>query len=189
MGRGTMKAAVLDGTEVVNGLAVDTDLRWALIASLAAKGAVDEAVIAAEMERDPTDQGRRRGASARAALPRPEGKAAAWEAVLGDARMPLATKRAVVGGFGQYGQEEILGAFGPRYLEALPLIWNGRTPEESLLLTEALYPSTVVSEETLAVADQALARDDVPEPGKRLILEARDSTRRALRARAVDASA
>jgi aminopeptidase N len=177
---------ILDGDEAVEGLAVDTDLRWYLVAVLAAKGTVGDDVIAAEVERDPTDQGRRRGASARAAQPDPAAKEAAWTAVLHDNRLPLATKRAVVGGFSQYGQDELLRTFAGRFPEALPTIWNGRAPEESLLLTEALYPSVLVEQATLDIADAALARDDVPEPGRRLIIEARDGTVRALRARAAD---
>jgi aminopeptidase N len=178
--------AILDGAETVKGLAVDTDLRWYLVASLAARGAVGEDLIAAEVQRDPTDQGRRRGSSARAARPDRAAKEQAWEAVLHDARMPLATKRAVVGGFTQYGQEELLRPFAQRYVEALPTIWNGRTPEESLLLTEALYPTVLVEEATLDLADTAASLPAVPEPGRRLIVEARDSTQRALRARAAD---
>src|SRR5438309_3298490 len=59
--------ALLDGSVVVPGLAVDTELRWHLVDALAAEGAADEALIAAEVERDPTDIGRRRAATARAA--------------------------------------------------------------------------------------------------------------------------
>ncbi|NEA06139.1 aminopeptidase N, partial [Streptomyces sp. SID10116] len=43
---------LLDGSETVDGLAVDTELRWAFVARLAATGRLDEAGIAAELERD-----------------------------------------------------------------------------------------------------------------------------------------
>ena len=177
---------LLSGDTKVKGLAVDTDLRWHLVTSLAARGWADEALIDEEIERDPTDQGRRRGAAARAARPDAAAKVEAFEAVLRDTGMPLAMKRALVGGFAQYGQEDLLRPFAQRYVEALPAIWNGRSAEESLLLTEALYPSVLVEEETIKLADAALGAPGVPEPGQRLIVEARDSTRRALRARAVD---
>ena len=177
---------ILDGEEVVEGLAVDTDLRWYLVAVLAGKDAIGEDVIAAEVERDPTDQGRRRGGAARSARPDAAAKETAWDAVLHDDRMPLATKRAVVGGFAQYGQADVLRPFAEQYADVLPTIWNGRTPEESLLLTEALYPSVLVDPATLEIADRALARTDLPEPGRRLVIEGRDSTVRALRARAAD---
>src|SRR5207244_9104941 len=44
---------LLDGTVSIEGLTVDTDLRWHIVRSLAAAGAVDDDVIAAELERDP----------------------------------------------------------------------------------------------------------------------------------------
>ncbi len=178
--------ALLDGTAEVKGLAVDTDLRWHLLTSLAAVGAADEAAIAAEVERDPTDQGQRRGATARAARPDHQAKASAWQSAVDDAAMPLAMRRALVAGFAQYGQEEVLRPYAQRYLEHLPRMWQSRNAEESLLLTAGLYPATLVEAATLDIADGALAAEGVPEPGKRLILEARDATRRALRTRNAD---
>ena len=177
---------LLSGDLEVKGLAVDTDLRWHLLTCLAALGAADEALIAAEVERDPTDQGRRRGEAARASQPDPDVKEAAWNAVLDQPEMPLATKRALIGGFNRYGQEELLRPYVDRYLDALPRIWDGRNAEESLLLTEGLYPFTLVDDATMAMADAALELETIPEPGKRLVAEARDGTRRALRARTAD---
>ena len=177
---------LLSGDVEVKGLAVDTDFRWHLVTTLAARGQADVALIEAEVERDPTDQGRRRGAAARAARPDPAAKAEAYDAVITDETMPLAMKRALVGGFSQYGQDDVLRPFAQRYLEVLPEIWNGRNAEESLLLTEGLYPSVLVDEDTVRIADAALELPGVPEPGLRLIVEARDATRRALRARAAD---
>jgi aminopeptidase N len=177
---------VLDGETKVKGLAVDTDLRWHLLMALAARGAADEAMIAAEEERDPTDQGHRRAAAAGAARPDAAAKEAVWDAVLTGARTPLAMKRSLCDGFGQYGQDDVLRPYGPRYLEALPQIWGDRGAEESLLLTAALFPMTLIEEDTLRIADAALELPEVPEPGKRVILEARDATQRALRARAAD---
>jgi len=46
---------------VLEGLAVDTDLRWSLIQRLAATGEVDLDVIETELARDDTATGRRQG--------------------------------------------------------------------------------------------------------------------------------
>ena len=177
---------LLSGDVELKGLTVDTDLRWHLLTCLAAVGAADDAMIDGEMERDPTDQGRRRGEAARAARPDAAAKEAAWDAVLHDAEMPLAMKRALIGGFSRYGQETLLRPYAQRYLEALPRIWDGRNAEESLLLTEGLYPMTVIEEATVEVATAALELPTIPAPGQRLVIEALDGTRRALRARAAD---
>ncbi|MGC5413184.1 ERAP1-like C-terminal domain-containing protein, partial [Streptomyces sp. DT225] len=61
--------SLLDGTEAVEGLAVDTELRWAFVQRLAATGLIDEEEIDAEYERDRTAAGARHAASARAARP------------------------------------------------------------------------------------------------------------------------
>jgi aminopeptidase N len=177
---------LLDGDADVKGLAVDTDLRWHLLFCLASAGRADDAMIDAEISRDPTDQGRRRGAGARAARPTEAAKAAAWDSLLTDAAMPLAMKRALLNGFNRYGQDALLRPYAQRYPEALPTIWDGRNAEESLLLTEGLFPSAVIEDGTLQIAAAALALDSVPEPGKRLIVEAEDAAQRALRARTAD---
>ncbi|MDQ3974001.1 MAG: ERAP1-like C-terminal domain-containing protein, partial [Actinomycetota bacterium] len=154
--------------------------------ALAAAGATDEDLIDAELARDPTDIGARRAAAARAARPVPEAKAQAWSTLLDDRGQPLATMRAVVSGFYQPGQEALLAGYVDRYVEALAPTWSERDPEEALLLTQGLYPSTLVDPGTVAAADRALAVTEVPAHGRRLIVEARDQTLRALRARSAD---
>ncbi|KOG88087.1 aminopeptidase N, partial [Streptomyces varsoviensis] len=62
-------AGVLAGTETIEGLTVDADLRWALLGRLAATGRADEQAIAAELERDRTSAGELHAATARAARP------------------------------------------------------------------------------------------------------------------------
>ena len=71
------RALLDDGPiEGVDGLAVDTELRWALVRSLATAGVDDApALIAAEEERDATDAGARHAAAARAAQPHEAPKA------------------------------------------------------------------------------------------------------------------
>jgi aminopeptidase N len=176
---------VLDGNEQLEGLAVDVDLRWHLVGCLATAGRADDALIDAELERDPTDMGRRRAEAARVSQPTPEAKQRAWQLLIDDRDVPLATMRSIVGGMQKAGQEGLLAEYVDRYVDALPDIWGERSPEEALLLTEGLYPDTVVDERVVAAADRALALD-LPGPAKRLLAEGRDRTQRALRARAAD---
>src|SRR5260370_33205252 len=86
-------AGLLDGRTRPDGLAVDFAVRWAAVTALATVGAAGPEVIADELERGPTDMGRRAAAAARAARPVPEAKAAAWEAVT-NRRGSRATTRA-----------------------------------------------------------------------------------------------
>lgn len=177
---------LLHGSTEVPGVEVDTDLRWQLVVRLAADGAIDEETIAAELERDPTDMGLRQAAAARAARPGAGSKEHAWQALLHDHELPLATKRAMCSGFWRHGQDGVLAQFAERYPEVLATVWDGRVQEESLGLTRGLYPSTVITDRVVAVADTVLADDDVPDPARRVVSEERDHTQRALRARAAD---
>ena len=179
---------LLDGSHQVEGLAVDTDLRWYLLAVLAAAGEAADDDIAAELRRDPTDMGTRRAASARAAMPLAQAKAQAWAALTERPSPPLATMRALIAGFWQRGQLELLRPYVQRYLDALPGAWSGRDAEEALLVTDGLYPDVFVEQATVDVADAALASPTLPPPGRRLVTEARDATQRALRAQRTDAA-
>jgi aminopeptidase N len=68
-----MVRRLLDGSATFEGLSVDTELRWHFVSSLASAGVSDaEDLVRAEMERDPTDQGRRHAAAALASRPSEE---------------------------------------------------------------------------------------------------------------------
>ena len=181
--------ALLDGQPVagVEGLAVDTELRWALVRSLATAG-VDDApgLIAAEAERDATDAGARHAAAARAAQPHPAPKAGAWSALV-DGDLPLATMRAVMGGFRQPDQESVLQAWTAPYFDALLPVWERQGPEVGMSFTDLLYP---VGDGAVTMTDAYLAgTPNVPAPIRRLLLEGRDQALRTARARACDAPA
>ena len=55
----------------IEGLDIDTDLRWMLLIGLAKAGAADDARIDEELERDPTISGQEYAAAARASRPTP----------------------------------------------------------------------------------------------------------------------
>jgi len=181
--------AILGGEKAMEGLAVDTDLRWHIVGSLAAAGGADGALIAAEQERDPTDEGAREAATARAARPTPEAKAEAWEALTGVEKPRLAPARAILAGFQQPEQEGVLAPYAERYFEALDDAWERFDLSLALSFARGAYPSAIVSQETLALTDEALAREAMPGPIRRVLLEGGDDLRRALRARATDAAA
>jgi aminopeptidase N len=180
---------LLDGSLVVDGLVVDTDLRWHIVMTLASFGASED-LIEAELQRDPTDIGIRRAWEARASRPDADAKAAAWSAALNEGDgpdLPLVTKRAILGGFWQPDQEALLVDYAERrWVEALDRLWAERSVDEALELTNAIYPSIFVAREVVDAADRALAKDSLPPPGRRSVTEGRDDTLRALKARAAD---
>ena len=76
--------AMLDGTESVPGIELDTDMRWLILGQLSEEGHADVALIQAAMAADPSDIGRRRGTACLAARPTAAAKEEAWKRV-GDA--------------------------------------------------------------------------------------------------------
>jgi aminopeptidase N len=179
--RGLLEGRPIDGVEA---LAVDTELRWVLVRSLASAGVDDApALIAAESQRDATDAGARHAAAARAAQPHRQPKAEAWSALV-DGDLPLAMMRAMMGGFRQPDQESLLQAWTEPYFDALLPVWERRGPDVGMSFTEMLYP---VGDGAVTMTDAYLARvSPVPAPIKRLLLEGRDQALRAARARACD---
>ncbi|MFJ9814652.1 aminopeptidase N [Streptomyces sp. NPDC101151] len=181
--------ALLDGSQTIEGLVVDTELRWAFVQRLAAVGRFDEAEIAGEYERDRTAAGERHAATARAARPTPEAKAEAWASVIESDKLPNAVQEAVIGGFVQTDQRELLAPYTDKYFEVLKEVWDSRSHEIAQQIAIGLFPGIQVSEETLTRTDTWLA---AAEPGaalRRLVSESRSGVERALRAQAVDAAA
>ncbi|MFI1253519.1 aminopeptidase N [Streptomyces netropsis] len=180
---------LLEGTEVIEGLAVDTELRWALLERLAATGRADEKAIAAELERDKTSAGERHAASARAARPTAEAKAEAWGAVVESDKLPNAVQEAVIGGFVQTDQLELLAPYSEKYFAVVKDIWESRSHEIAQQIAVGLYPSLLVSQETLDATDAWLASAAPNAALRRLVTESRAGVERALKARAADAAA
>jgi aminopeptidase N len=183
-------SGLLSGTESIEGLEVDTDLRWVLLTRLAATGRAPEGQIAAEEERDATAAGKRHGASARAAMPTVEAKAAAWASMVDSDELPNETLMAVVLGFRQPDQRELLAPYADRFLAKVTDLWASRTPHMAQLLVNGLYPALIVEQRIVEAVDAVLARDEtkVPAPLRRLLLEQRDGTLRTLRGQALDAA-
>ncbi|GLW45600.1 aminopeptidase N [Streptomyces sp. NBRC 14336] len=180
---------LLDGTQSIEGLAVDTELRWAFVERLAAVGRFDEAEIAGEYERDRTAAGERHAATARAARPTPEAKAEAWASVIESDKLPNAVQEAVIGGFVQTDQRDLLAPYTEKFFEVLQDIWDARSHEIAQQIAVGLYPTIQVSEETLARTDRWLEEAAPNAALRRLVSESRSGVERALKAQAADATA
>ncbi|MEV1050897.1 aminopeptidase N [Streptomyces sp. NPDC049887] len=181
--------ALLEGRDSIEGLAVDTELRWAFLERLAATGVYDEEEIAAELERDRTAAGERHAATARAARPTPEAKAEAWESVVESGTLPNAVQEAVIGGFVQTDQRELLAPYTEKYFAAVKGVWESRSHEVAQQIAVGLYPALQVSAETLDATDAWLDSAAPSAALRRLVLESRAGVERALKARAADAAA
>jgi aminopeptidase N len=179
---------LLDGSTALDGLAVDDDLRWAIIQGLSAVGAVGPAEIDAELQRDPSATGLRQAARARALQPTPEAKAEAWRLAVDDDSLPNAMREAVIAGFAHPTQGELVAPYVDRYFADISGVWERRTSELAQSVVIGLFPTwaSTINDATLAAADALLGRNDIPPALRRLVGEGRADIQRAITARAAD---
>ncbi|MGO9082126.1 MAG: aminopeptidase N [Streptosporangiaceae bacterium] len=178
-------ASLLDGRAEMPGLSVDAELRWSLLRRLAATGQAGDAQVDAELERDPTDAGRRHAVACRAAMPDAAQKAAAWELLTGGTELSSEFIIEVTQAFAQPEQADLLAPYTQRYFDALPGLWAARADMPRILLGQMLFPYWAASPQLLAQIDAFLGRGDLDPGLRRLIVERRDIVDRALRSRAL----
>jgi aminopeptidase N len=178
---------LLDGTTGLKGLVIDFQVRWSAVIALAAIGVPDEGLIARELERDPTDDGRRQAAAALAARPLMAAKQQAWDVVMHDSVTNLRTRRAMSEGFHQVDQQDLLSAFVQPFFDSLLPLWESHNAEEATLIALLMYPRAVITQQVADATEAALAQD-LPAPLRRTLLESQDAIKRALRAQAFDSA-
>ena len=187
-------AAWLDGSEALDGLVVDQDLRWELLIGLVAAGRAGEAEIAAEEGRDLTTTGRERAAQARACVPTAEAKAAAWRRLVEDASMPNETQVKMLRGFRSVERNpELLAPFVQEYVRQADAIWDTRTFHMADNLLTALWSPATVGLEGVdpigALEGWLASHREAPAAFRRIISENLDNTRRVAGAQACEAAA
>jgi aminopeptidase N len=181
-------AGLLDGSRALEGLVIDTDLRWQLLYRLVSRGVAGPAEIDAELARDATDAGARHAATCRAAIPDPAAKEEAW-AQITSGGLSNATFRATLDGFAGPDSEELLAPYAQRYFDVVADIWRAWSPDMAQYFTQNAYPSWNITAEAIAATDGYIERTDPPAALRRLLTEGRDEVARALRCRHRDAQA
>jgi aminopeptidase N len=179
-------ADLLGGNLVIDGLVIDTEMRWALQTGLIAGGRHDEAAIEAELARDDTATGRVHAATARAAIPTAQAKAAAWQSVVEDGGLPNTVQAAVISGFGKVHDRTLIAPFVQPYFDSLTRLWAERTSEMASQIAVGLYPASQPAEVVLAATDAWLATTNAEPALVRMVVEGRDAVARAQRAQARD---
>ncbi|MBP2435717.1 aminopeptidase N [Microbacterium amylolyticum] len=182
--------ALRDGTLVIEGLDIDTDLSWQLLVSLAAGDAVSPAEIDAALAADNTAKGAEFAAQARAALPGVDAKQAAWASLIDSDALPNTVVRATAAGFTHPATRADLEPFVSRYFDMVIPVWEGRSFQIASYLIELLYPAELggaaLRDTTRAwLAENATA----PAALRRIVAENLAGVERALTAQARDADA
>ncbi|WP_018156446.1 aminopeptidase N [Demetria terragena] len=179
----------LEESDPLPGLAVDTEMRWTLLTSLAAAGVVGAEQITAERDRDSTSTGTERAARALAAIPTAAAKEDAWHRLVEDTTTPNATRRAVGIGWSRVHDRSLLQPYIERYHAALGQVWHDLTSSIASDVTLLAYPTAAVSDALVAASQQWLdSHPDAPAGARRGLAENRDGIKRALRAQAFDAT-
>ncbi|KOU11968.1 aminopeptidase N, partial [Streptomyces sp. NRRL F-2295] len=173
----------LDEGTVHGGPELDPELRWRILTRLAALGATDETAIAAALEADPSATGREGAARCRAALPTPEAKAAAWDALFNDDTLSNYLFAATAQGFWQPGQEELLAAYVPRFYPDAIALAARRGPAIAEAAGRYAFPAHAIDAESLATGTRALEDPALIPALRRKLVDQLDDLRRALAVR------
>jgi aminopeptidase N len=182
-------AGLHDGSKRLPGLAVGSELRWALLQRLAVAGRAGDAEIDAELVRDNTDAGHRSAAACRAAIGDAAHKEAAWQLLAESADISTDLLRSVSLAFHQPEQAVLLAPYAPRYFDVLPEIWSGSSGHLRVARGAALFPVTAASADVVQQIDAFLAAKEREPALARILIERRDQVLRALRSRALSAVA
>ncbi|WP_422773694.1 aminopeptidase N [Plantactinospora sp. WMMC1484] len=173
----------LAGKDVPDGLAVDAELRWAVLRRLAVLGAVGEPEIAAEEADDGSASGAERAATCRAALSDGVAKERSWRLLVGETGLSNRLLEATAAGFWQPEQAELTESYVERFFAEMPVAASRRTPWVADRVAGLAYPRYAVAARTRDLAAALLARDDLPSGLRRVVVDADDDLRRALAAR------
>ncbi|MFL6168841.1 MAG: aminopeptidase N, partial [Ornithinibacter sp.] len=185
----TLLRALFEGTEVLDGLTVDFEMRWTLLTALVAAGAAEQAEIDAELAREDTATARERAAKARAARPTPEAKEQAWAEAVEGGGLPTAVVESTALGFTRPGTSpDLLRPFVERYHALLDTVHERGSHALVEAIVYGFYPrplaDAALRDRTQAWLD---ANPGAPAALRRLVVENRDPVVRALAAQERDA--
>ncbi|HIY66027.1 MAG TPA: aminopeptidase N [Candidatus Agrococcus pullicola] len=171
--------ALRDGRTSLEGLEIDTDLSWQLLDGLVHNGAAGEAEISAAHEEDNTANGAQAAVRARALIPTPEGKRAAFDSVVLE-ETPNMIVRYTGLGLARANDPSALATLIEPYHSAIDTIWEQRSYQMAEELIKGLYPSSVASEELADATRAWLNERERPAGLTRLVRELLDDVERAL---------
>jgi aminopeptidase N len=180
-------AGLLDGSAPLPGLTVDTDLAWELLTGLVAGGRAGTSEIDEALAKDNTATGAQSAAHARAAIPTPEGKRAAWSSLIDVDTAPNTIVRMTAAGFLRAQDTALLAPFVPEYFAMLQSIWDSRSYAIAEKLVVGLYPSPLANQELADATHAWLDANAEPAALRRLVVENVAGVERALAVQARDA--
>ncbi|ROS59575.1 aminopeptidase N [Frigoribacterium sp. PhB160] len=177
---------LLDGSVALDGLTIDTDLRWELLEGLVLVGDAGHDEIDAALEVDNTANGAQAAARARATIPTTEAKLAAFASIVDSSDQPNAIVRATAQGFQHVNDPEVLRPVVERYFASLTGIWETRSYHIADTLVSGLYPAALADRQLVEATEAWLAANPEVPALRRIVVESLSGVERALRVQAVD---
>jgi aminopeptidase N len=180
--------SILAGTEKINGLEIDADLRWELLTGLVVAGRKGETEINSALAADNTANGQRAAAGARAAIPTAAAKAKAWSELVDGSEMSNALVQSASLGFVRVIEPALLSPYVDQYFEQGLHIWKKNTFKIAEYLLVNLYPLALAGEDLVRKTKEWIAKPQVKEiPAlRRILVENLAAVERALAAQARD---
>jgi len=181
-------ADLRDGKLKLDGLKIDADLTWELLAGLVVGGRADGDAIDRQLALDNTSNGQKAAAGARAMLPTADDKAIAWHTLTQTHELSNILVDAASLGFVRVADADLLKPFVNQYFENAVRIWNSNTFKIAEYLIENLYPLPLASKE-LAETTKIWINDpaikEIPAL-RRILVESLANVDRALQAQKRD---
>ena len=179
---------LLDGSVVLDGLEIDTDLRWEILEGLVLNGAADAAEVDKELEGDNTSNGAQAAARAHATFPTAEGKRAAFDSLVQSDTLPNAIVRMVTMGYQHVNDPSVLEGLVAPYFAMLNDIWANRSYKIAEYVVLGLYPAPLASQGLVDATNAWLAANPEIPALRRLVIENLAGVERALKAQERDNS-
>jgi aminopeptidase N len=177
--------AILDGS--INGLVIDAEIRWYIFICGVKRGVFGPADIESESAKDQTAHGKQYTARAYASMPTKEAKSKAFASIITDDLSNTIHSYTCLG-FNENIHHELLADYVDPYFDSMLKVWETKGYEIAEATAIHLFPSWVITPETLAKAEHWLnvTGKDASNALRRAITEGRDAMSRALKARAAD---
>ncbi|MFD3401877.1 aminopeptidase N [Kribbella sp. NPDC058693] len=173
----------LAGDGVPDGVTMDADLRWIVTLQLARLGAIGEAEIDAELERDPSSEGVVHATRCRAALPTAAAKERAWTQIITDADLPNYELYAAAEGFWHPTQAELTASYVDRYFAEIAGTEKLRSGWVVATSAKLAFPRYTIEQRVVERAADLIADESIAAGIRRSVADSADDLKRALAVR------
>jgi aminopeptidase N len=181
-------SALLNGELKLSSLAIDTDLRWELVTSLAVAGKITSEMLDKELASDNTANGQKYHVAAVAALPDQGSKQAMFTKLVATDELSNALVNSASLAFGRVLDPNALKPFASQYFANVLKIWEDKTYQMAEYLLVNLYPLALANKELVSETQAFLSKSEVQsKPAlRRIIIENLANVERALNAQLRD---